>query len=88
MRHAVRVLRAAGISQADWHESQALCIPAKGDFHLVLIDFALVDLDLGDEGGTPARPDLEGALGVFLMLVDDEVIDDPEVWLPALEYEY
>lgn len=53
----------------------------------MLIDFALVDLDLGDEGGTPARQDLKSCEGMLILLeVEDNVID--ERWLPALEFEY
>ena len=64
-----------------------LCIPHENDLQLVLIYFTLVGLDVGDEGGTPVRPDIQAGEGLLHVAgVDEDVVD--EYWLPALEFEY
>ena len=89
MRHAVRLLRANGISQTDWHLSQILC--QKRDEHdvdIVLIDFAFALMYLGDEGGTPTRSDLVTVPQLFSwhLEVDEDLVE--RLWLPSLDYEY
>ncbi|KAJ3538426.1 hypothetical protein NM688_g6522 [Phlebia brevispora] len=41
IRHGVRALRAAGITQTDWHADQILCLGDERNLRIVFIDFAL-----------------------------------------------
>lgn len=89
IRHGVRALRAAGITQTDWHCNQILCLPHSGsNVGIVFIDFAFALMYLGDEGGLPVRDDL---VDVEWMLesrvgVDRAVLE--EYWEEPLEFEY
>ena len=89
VRHGVRALRAAGISQGDWHVNQILCIGDDGNSpEVVFIDFAFTFFYLGDEGGLPVRRDL---MEVRRLLMDSLQVDSDtlsELWLHPLEFEY
>ncbi|KAF7794241.1 hypothetical protein EIP86_005373 [Pleurotus ostreatoroseus] len=89
VRHGIRVLRANGISQTDWHPSQVLCNKQDGgDVDIVLIDFAFALMYLGDEGGIPTRPDITRARYMFSQRLDVERDLLDKHWLPPLDFEY
>ena len=89
MRHAVRVLRAHGISQTDWHLSQVLCVTRdEVNVDIVLIDFAFALMYLCDEGGIEPRSDVDDVETLLScdLGVDKDIIK--KYWLPPLEFEY
>ena len=89
MRHGVRVLRANGISQTDWHPSQVLCIPRDdSQVDVVLIDFAFALMYLGDEGGILTRTDLSQVRQLFLWDLDVDVDLLEKHWLDPLDFEH
>ncbi|KAJ3541496.1 hypothetical protein NM688_g6075 [Phlebia brevispora] len=89
MRHGVRALRAAGISQRDWHLNQILCSLRSHDRpEIVFIDFGFSEMYVGDENGTPTTHDLVDVWGLLCLRlgVEDEILD--QYWIPPVEYEY
>ncbi len=85
----MRALRAAGVSQTDWHSNQVLCVPRnEHDVDVVFIDFAFALMYLGDEAGLPTRTDLMGALGMLIdtFKLDYQILD--QLWDEPLEFEY
>ncbi|KAJ3541498.1 hypothetical protein NM688_g6076 [Phlebia brevispora] len=89
IRHGVRALRAAGISQRDWHLNQILC-SLRSDEHpeIVFIDFGFSEMYVGDEDGTPTTGDLLEVLGLLGLGLDVDYEMLRQQWLPPLEFEY
>ena len=85
----MRVLKYAGISQADWHKGQIFYqeLP-EGLIRVVLIDFAFAVLDLEHQQGTPLRGgDLRLANYVLSETgVEKSILD--RLWIPPTELEY
>ena len=89
VRHGVRVLRAAGINQTDWHKNQIMCV--HDDLHglrIIFIDFAFATMYLGDDGGLPPTEDLDRTADVLAYELDFAYGSVAEHWSPPLEYEY
>ena len=91
LRYGVRALRAAGVSQTDWHGNQAICKLHGTKLSVVLIDFAFALLYYGDEGGIHPTEDL-GCVEYLLQSAETGLGIDKDImrkyWLPPLEYEY
>ena len=90
LRYGVRALRAAGVSQTDWHGNQAICQQHGNKLSVVLIDFAFAILYYGDEGGIHPTDDLL-CVKYLLQSESDLGINEDimrQYWLPPLEYEY
>lgn len=87
LRHAVRTLKFAGISQTDWHGGQVLCPKLRdGSRRIVLIDFAFAETWLGDEGGIPSTDDFHEARRLLKSFCSKDMLD--RLWTPPLEMEY
>ncbi|KAJ3518818.1 hypothetical protein NM688_g9387 [Phlebia brevispora] len=89
MRHGVRALRAAGVSQRDWHLNQILC-SLHGHEHpqIVLIDFGFSEVYVGDENGTPTTYDFSDVWGLLYLRLNVTRDTLDKHWLPPSEFEY
>ena len=91
IRHGIRILRAAGISQTDWHGDQIIClpeVPGKHEVDVVFIDFAFALMYLGDEAGLPVRRDLGDARGMLICTPNLDSAILRQLWGQPLEFEY
>ncbi|KAJ3544782.1 hypothetical protein NM688_g5703 [Phlebia brevispora] len=87
-RHGVRALRAAGVTQPEWHPGQILCPSDAQSVHVIFIDFAFCEMYLGEDKGFPPTEDLDE---VYFMFISALEFDEPRVkkcWLQPLKFEY
>lgn len=89
IRHGVRALRAAGISQTDWHPNQILYLPC-GDqgVSVVFIDIAFASMYLGDEAGLSVRNDLMYTRCMLRFRLDVDRAALEQYWEEPLKFEY
>ncbi|KAJ3543548.1 hypothetical protein NM688_g5842 [Phlebia brevispora] len=88
IRHGVRAMRAAGISQKDWHPGQILRLDDEHGTYVVFIDFAFCSMYLGETTGFPPTGDLNivPAMLKHKLGFDKELVS--KNWIPALDFEY
>lgn len=86
-QHAVRALNYATITQIDWHTNQIMCpLDPQGNPQVVLIDFAMAHLFLGDEGGVYGREDHSRVNELLGDTFGEDIVD--ATWGPAHDWDF
>ncbi|KII85471.1 hypothetical protein PLICRDRAFT_700990 [Plicaturopsis crispa FD-325 SS-3] len=91
LRHCLRALKYAGVTQGDWHLNQILCPLVDIDaprHHTVFIDFAFTRIHIDDDVGMPQSGDFFWLQG---LLSSDTDLDNglvEELWFPPNKHEW